>query len=168
VSDRPHWGTTKTGLEVHARVTDHLPRKGMAGRFNAWVAVKISAGVGSMWCAYAFAAVALWGLPGALKPGGEGLVPWIAQTFLQLVLLSVIMVGQGVQAQASDARAGKTFEDAEEAREGIKQALDLLDIHTEGGLAEVLALLRLVQQQVSGVAGAVQYVTRQQRGEDGQ
>ena len=38
---------------------------------------------------------------------------WIAQTFLQLVLLSIIIVGQNVQASASDERAENTFQDAE-------------------------------------------------------
>jgi len=36
----------------------------------------------------------------------------VAQTFLQLVLLSVIMVGQNVQAAAADKRAEATFHDA--------------------------------------------------------
>ena len=39
------------------------------------------------------------------------LVSWIAQTYIQLVLLSVIIVGQNIQSAASDARAAKTFED---------------------------------------------------------
>jgi hypothetical protein len=82
-------------------------------RFNAWLAVKITDGVGTMWCAYAFAAIALIGLPPALKPGGEGIIAWIAQTFLQLVLLSIIIVGQNIAAAASDARSEKTFKDAE-------------------------------------------------------
>ena len=41
------------------------------------------------------------------------LIAWIAQTFLQLVLLSVIMVGQKVSAAASDKQALQTFKDAE-------------------------------------------------------
>jgi hypothetical protein len=65
------------------------------------------------WRAYAFAAVALIGLPPALKPGGEGIIARIAQTFLQLVLLSIIIVGQNIAAAASDARAENTFKDAE-------------------------------------------------------
>lgn len=58
------------------------------------VGVAITGAVGTMYCAILFTGLALIGLPPALKPGGEGLVPWIAQTFLQLVLLSIIMVGQ--------------------------------------------------------------------------
>ncbi|MFZ2051110.1 MAG: hypothetical protein WB698_10095 [Solirubrobacteraceae bacterium] len=98
---------------------------------NAKIAVLITSLVGTMWCAYLFTAIALIGLPTALKPGGEGIVSWIAQTFLQLVLLSVIMVGQNVQSAAADARSVKTFNDAE-------TILDRLDIHTQGGLKAIL------------------------------
>ena len=84
-----------------------------ANRFNAWLAVKITDGVGTMWCAYGFAIIALIGLPTALKPGGEGLIAWIAQTFLQLVLLSIIIVGQNIAAASSDKRSENTFKDAE-------------------------------------------------------
>ena len=81
--------------------------------FNGWLAVQITRIVGSMWCAYAFAAVALISLPQAVHDGVYALVSWVSQTFLQLVLLSVIMVGQRVLAQASDKQALQTFRDAE-------------------------------------------------------
>jgi hypothetical protein len=49
------------------------------------------------------------------------IVSWVAQTFLQLVLLPIIIVGQNIQAASSDARAIATYEDAgailEEAKE---------------------------------------------------
>jgi hypothetical protein len=95
------------------RVADQLPRKNAVDRFNTWVALKITTGVGTMWCAYLFTIIALLGLRPALKPGGEGLVAWIAQTFIQLVLLSIIMVGQNVQSAASDKRSQDTYNDAE-------------------------------------------------------
>ena len=81
--------------------------------FNGWLAVKITNIVGSMWCAYAFAALALISLPYALHEGVVASVSWISQTFLQLVLLSVIMVGQQVLAKASDKQALQTFKDTE-------------------------------------------------------
>jgi hypothetical protein len=99
--------------------------------FNAKFAVLITRLVGTMWCAYLFAIIALIGLGPALKPGGEGIIAWIAQTFLQLVLLSVIMVGQNVQSLAADARSANTFKDAE-------TILDRLDLHTQGGLKAIL------------------------------
>ena len=93
--------------------TADVIKKKASTRFNAWLAVKITDGVGTMWCAYAFAAIALVGLPPALKPGGEGIIAWIAQTFLQLVLLSIIIVGQNIAAASSDARSENTYKDAE-------------------------------------------------------
>jgi hypothetical protein len=81
--------------------------------FNGWLAVQITKIVGSMWCAYAFAALALISLPAAIEQGTVAIVSWISQTFLQLVLLSVIMVGQQVLAKASDKQALQTFKDAE-------------------------------------------------------
>ncbi len=83
-------------------------------RFNTWVAVKVTKSVGTMWCAYAFAALALVSLPAAIMSGNAVLiVSWISQTFLQLVLLSIIIVGQNVLAAASDKRAEATYEDAD-------------------------------------------------------
>ena len=81
--------------------------------FNGRVAILITNTVGTMWCAYAFAALALVSLPEAIKGGTATLIAWIAQTFLQLVLLSVIMVGQKVSAAASDKQALQTYKDAE-------------------------------------------------------
>jgi hypothetical protein len=76
------------------------------GRVNSWLAVKITTGVGSMWCAYLFALLALVSLPSALRSGSAVIiVSWVSQTFLQLVLLSVIIVGQKVQEAAADLRA---------------------------------------------------------------
>ncbi len=81
------------------------------GLFNTRVAVKITKTVGSMWCAYAFALIALISLPSALHSRDPLIiVSWIAQTFLQLVLLPIIIVGQNVQAAASDARAESDHE----------------------------------------------------------
>ncbi len=69
--------------------------------------------VGTMWCAYLFALIAFISLPAAIEGGTASLVAWLAQTFLQLVLLSVIMVGQKVAAGASDKQALQTFKDTE-------------------------------------------------------
>jgi hypothetical protein len=80
---------------------------------NGKIAIVITNLVGTMWCAYAFAALALISLPAAMQGGTKDLVAWIAQTFLQLVLLSVIMVGQKVAAMASDKQALQTYQDAE-------------------------------------------------------
>ena len=66
-------------------------------RFNSRLALACTAAVGSMWCAYAFAVLAVAGLPAALKPGNIGFLFWISSDLLQLTLLSVIIVGQNLQ-----------------------------------------------------------------------
>ena len=87
---------------VHAQVHG----SGGFGRFNTWLAVRITRTVGSMWMAYAFAALALISLPAAIASGNTiVIVAWIAQTFLQLVLLPIIIVGQNVIQAANDQRA---------------------------------------------------------------
>ena len=97
------------------KVADLMKRGGgPIARFNTWLAVKVTNGVGTMWCAYAFAALAIVSLPAAiLSHNPVVLVSWISQTFLQLVLLSIIIVGQNVLAAASDKRAEATYEDAD-------------------------------------------------------
>ena len=110
----------------------------VSSRFNAWLAVKITNGVGTMWCAYAFTAVALTGLPTALRPGGAGIISWIAQTFLQLVLLSIIIVGQNIAAAASDARSEGTFKDAEAI---LSEALEIQK-HLRAQDQELIAVLK--------------------------
>ena len=84
-----------------------------ANDFNSKLAVKITNVVGTMWCAYAFAVLALISLPAAIQAGTATLVAWFAQTFLQLVLLSIIMVGQKVASEKSDMQLEQTYKDAE-------------------------------------------------------
>jgi hypothetical protein len=66
-----------------------------------------------MWCAYAFGLFDLLSLPTAIRNGIATIVAWVAQTFLQLVLLSIIIVGQNIQAAAADKRAEATYLDGE-------------------------------------------------------
>jgi tetratricopeptide (TPR) repeat protein len=106
-------------METESQIAKHLPRldssqsirktvhgDNLIGRFNSRFAVLITKSVGSMWCAYAFALIALISLPAAIRSHDPIImVSWVAQTFLQLVLLPIIIVGQNVLAAASDARA---------------------------------------------------------------
>ena len=99
--------------------------------FNTNLAAKITSAVSTMWCAYIFAALALISLPAALKTGDAVIiVAWVAQTFLQLVLLSIIMVGQNVSSAAVEQKINETheaslgeFELAKEARSIANQEL---------------------------------------------
>jgi hypothetical protein len=103
-------------------------------RFNLWLADKITSSVGTMWCAYIFAAIALISLPKAIQSGDSiVIVSWVAQTFLQLVLLSIIMVGQKVQSASVEQKIDEThtaslaeFELAKEARNFAAEELSEL------------------------------------------
>jgi hypothetical protein len=152
----PTHGWTKLGQAVHAHTLDHMPTGNAYARFNKWLAVKVTSGVGSMTCAYIFSVLALVSLPAILsgfhvfhnafpdwlvKASLIALVSWIAQTYIQLVLLSVIIVGQNIQSAASDARAAKTFEDTE-------IVVDRLDTHTAGGIKTILDRLDQIEARL--------------------
>lgn len=71
--------------------------------FNNRLALLLTKSVGSMWTAYVFALLSCVSLPQVLISHDVVLIiAWITQTFLQLVLLSVIMVGQNLQAEESN------------------------------------------------------------------
>jgi hypothetical protein len=99
--------------------------------FNGRLAILITNTVGTMWCAYAFGILALLSLPDAIHGGMAPLIAWIAQTFLQLVLLSVIMVGQKVAAAASDKQALQTYQDAEALIKIQDEMHHLVKLNTE-------------------------------------
>ena len=93
-------------LVLSSHVHEQVHGGGPVGRFNTWLAVRITKTVGTMWIAYLFAAIALISLPAALRTGDTIIiVAWVAQTFFQLVLLPIIIVGQNVIQAANDARA---------------------------------------------------------------
>lgn len=110
-------------------------------RFNTWLAVRVTNAVGTMWCAYVFAALALISLPAALMSGNAFvIVSWISQTFLQLVLLSIIIVGQNVLAAASDKRAEATYKDADAVLHTAQQIQDHL-LAQDRELEKILAVV---------------------------
>ena len=107
---------------VKAAPTEHVPRlvtsrhvraqmhqDHLIGRFNSWLAVLITKSVGTMWAAYLFALIGLVSFPQALASFMKGDtvigISWLSQSFLQLVLLPIIIVGQNVISAAQDARA---------------------------------------------------------------
>jgi len=147
----PTYGFTKLGLAVHKRTVDHLPTATAYQRFNKKLAMIITNNIGTMTCFWLFCVISLSSLLAVLFAAGiigkvgfltaTGFilcVSWISQNFIQLVLLPALMVGQNLQNEAADARAAKTFEDVEEARQSLTHALDLLDCHTAGGLRTIL------------------------------
>jgi hypothetical protein len=88
------------------QITAAIHGTGPMGRANAWLALKITKIVGTMYCAYVFTVIAFVALPSAISQGSPTiLVNWLSSNFLQLVLLPIIIVGQNVISTAQDKRA---------------------------------------------------------------
>jgi hypothetical protein len=118
-----------------------MPRHSLITRFNSRLALLITIVVGSMWCAYLFAGIALVSLPEAIQSHDLiVIVSWIAQTFFQLVLLPVIIVGQNIQAQAADVRAQQTYNDAEAVLHEAIQIQEHLSVQ-DSRLEDIIARL---------------------------
>ena len=74
--------------------------------FNKKIALFVTEKVGTMTCAYLFALMALISLPEALSSEDPlEIISWIAETFLQLVLLSIVIVGQKIQTEIAEQQA---------------------------------------------------------------
>lgn len=154
----PTFGYIRTGdviRAVHAHTIDHMPVGSAYQRFNRKAALFITQNVGTMTCTWIFCVIALFSLPASLFAAGimpswgfltsAGLivlVSWAAQSFIQLVLLPAIMVGQNIQSEASDARAAKSFQD-------VEKLLDLMDTSTAGGLESVMAILLEIRDSLT-------------------
>jgi len=131
------------------KVAEQLPSGNAAARFNSWFAVKVTNRVGTMWCAYLFTALALISLPQAIRSHSTvTLVSWISQTFLQLVLLSVIIVGQNVLATAADKRSEATYKDSDAVLHEVVMIQEHL-IGQDRVLQELIKKLARVDPQVS-------------------
>jgi hypothetical protein len=125
-------------------------RVGLNGR----IGLLITTLVGTMICGYVFAIIALISLPSAITSHNlTVIIAWVSSNFLQLVLLPIIIVGQNMQAKASDQRAVNTYEDAEAVLHEAMQIQQHL-------LAQDAALGRLIASvcpdgDVTGAAAAV-------------
>lgn len=109
-------------------------------RFNARLGLAITIVVGTMWCAYVFAGIALISLNDNLG-STQTLILWISSSFLQLVLLPIIIVGQNIQAKAADKRAEDTYKDADAI---LHEALQIQK-HLEAQDAELQRILSMVK-----------------------
>jgi hypothetical protein len=131
--------------------TKEVPMNALT-KFNNVLAARITTMVSTMWCAYLFALIALISLPGAIRTHDTiVIVSWVAQTFLQLVLLSIIMVGQSVQSKSVELKINETheaslgeFELAKESRQIATQELKELKVISQ----EVHRLLREMENRV--------------------
>jgi hypothetical protein len=149
-SGMPHPHMARRRRQGPIKIRDLFNRGNALARFNSRFALLITLAVGSMWCAYLFGVLAFVSLPSVLARGDLiVIVAWVAQTFLQLVLLPIIIVGQNIQAEASDKRAEQTYNDAEavlhEAVE-IQRHLSAQDARLE----EIIAQLKRAYPNIAG------------------
>ena len=111
------------------------------GRFNNRLALVVTKIVGTMWAAYIFALIALVSLPEAVRAFQEGnmviAVGWLSTSFLQLVLLPIIIVGQNVISAAQDARA-----EADHETLTALHAINVHELELLEGQQEILSILR--------------------------
>lgn len=153
----PHVGNRKA--VGPATVDDQHDRSTTVARFNARLAVWITRGVGTMWCAFAFMAIALVSLPSAIKSGDPVImVQWLSSVLLQLVLLSIILVGQNVSAAAADKRALDTYTDAEAILHEVVALHNHL-VEQDKVLLDTVGLLRVAATHVitmgTGTTGTI-------------
>ena len=139
----PHTKAVLDGETRPTKTNDHRVRgKSGFARFNAKVGLLITLGVGTMVCAYIFGIVALISLPSAIKSHNLTIIiAWISSNFLQLVLLPIIIVGQNIQAAASDKRAEDTYKDAEAVLHEAVEIQKHLAIQDQA-ISEIVASLR--------------------------
>jgi hypothetical protein len=152
-------GPTKT---IDERRLDH---QNPIVRFNARAGLGITNVVGTMWAAYIFTVLSVLSLPYILsqfsvfahtfpsvllKASILALVAWIAQTFLQLVLLPIIIVGQNIQAKASDKRAEDTYNDASAV---LHEAIQI-EKHLEVQDAAIERILNMLEARTGAKAAS--------------
>jgi hypothetical protein len=120
---------------------------------NQRIAVTLTRAVGTMPCAYLFVCLAIAGFPG-LHASLPAYVQWISQTFLQLVFLPVLSVGQTVLSKHQELMAEEqykfvkgTYSDTEQ----LIQHLHAQDDQSQGQTRDIQYIARLVEDLQSAL-----------------
>lgn len=126
---------------VNVNVQHQAERQGINDR----IAIALTNSVASMWCAYAFAVLAILGFPG-LSASPTQYVQWVSQTFIQLVMLSVIMVGQKVLGRHQEIQSEEQFNTTKKTFEDILQIMKHLEAQDQELLRQSSMLVELLQK----------------------
>jgi ABC-type amino acid transport system permease subunit len=137
---------SKLYQHVTSRSSQHTPRnvnllykaEVAAAGLNQKIALLLTKGVGTMICAYLFAVIAVVGFPG-FHSTAQAYVQWFRQTFIQLVMLSVIMVGQNVLGRHAELQADEQFNTTQKTYHDIEEIMKHLD-------AQDAAMLQILQR----------------------
>lgn len=123
---------------------------------NTRIAVTLTRIVGSMQTAYVFAVLALVGLfaiLGWLNPIVVLLVAWLSQTFLQLVFLPILSVGQNVLGRHAELMAEEQFATTQKMYADtelmIRQNNELIALHK--AINEKLDKLAIIEAQSNDI-----------------
>jgi hypothetical protein len=151
-------GEHKPRLITSRSVQPNVHGAGSVGRFNTWLAVLVTRSVGTMWAAYIFTVIAVAGAVAVVTQN----VFWtavsvlISQTFLQLVLLPIIIVGQNVISASQDARAEQDHLTLTTLHAINVQQLEILKQHREllERQEDILKILQRHQQTSKQTPGS--------------
>jgi hypothetical protein len=149
---------TKFDYQPHPHIADRKKHKAANSEeilseagprtLNQKLGLAITRRVGTVWAAYIFFALTLISLPAVIMTGNLVLiVGWVAQTFLQLVLLPIIIVGQNIQAAAAEKRAVMTYEDAAAVLDEAVKIQKHLD-HQDQSLAHLVTRLEEIEKKL--------------------
>lgn len=138
----------------HPRNVNHAHKaEQQSAGWNTRIAVLLTRIVSNMWCAYAFAALALVGLLGILgylSPVVILLVAWVSQTFLQLCFLPILSVGQSVLSRHQELQADETYQFTVKSYHDIEQVMNRLSTQ-DTALTEALSRLNTVEDALVAV-----------------
>jgi uncharacterized membrane protein len=147
-----------TSVLFHHELHQHQPRnvnvlheaEKKASGFNQKIAILLTKGVGTMVCAYIFAVLAIIGFPGLVNAQISQWVQWTSQTFIQLTMLSVIMVGQSVLGRKQELQADEQFNTTVSTYHDIEQMMQ----HLSAQDAELLRHAKLLEHllEKSGIS----------------
>lgn len=124
-----HWHKPRNANHAMAE------EQGNAG-VNQRIAVAITRGMGTMFCAYIFAALALAGFPG-FPATIQQYVQWLSQTFIQLTALSILAVGQSVIGKHAEIQADEAFSTTLHTFHDMEQVMEHLNKQDEA-ILEIL------------------------------
>src|SRR6266446_6301123 len=130
----------------------HIPQKVTIAKaeqaltgFNMKIAVVITKGLGTMVCAYIFAILAIIGFPGFGATPTQ-YVQWVSQTFIQLVALSVLAVGQQVLSKHGELMADEQFNTTMSTYHDIEQIMQHLSEQDAELLHQTKMLIQLLEK----------------------
>lgn len=118
-----------------------------ASGVNTRIAVGLTKSVGTMWTAYSFTVLAIVGLLailGWLPPLVALLVIWASQTFIQLVMLPILSVGQNVLGRHAELMAEEQFNTTMNTYHAIEEIMQHLSAQDAELLRHTKMLIHLL------------------------